>query len=62
MPILQSMKRLTIEDLENNFEEYLDKVEQGESYLIQNETGDVLLVKYDEEELLRIYTEHDEAS
>jgi prevent-host-death family protein len=56
------MKRLTIEELENNFEEYLDKVEQGESYLIENKSGNVVLVKYDEEELLRIYTDHDEAS
>jgi hypothetical protein len=62
MPILQSMKKLTIEDLENNFDEYLDKVEQGESYLIENENGSVMLVKYEEEELLRIYTDHDEAS
>lgn len=62
MPILQSMKKLTIEDLENNFDEYLDKVEQGESYLIENENGNVMLVKYEEEELLRIYTDHDEAS
>jgi hypothetical protein len=56
------MKKLTIEDLENNFDEYLDKVEQGESYLIENENGNVMLVKYEEEELLRIYTDHDEAS
>ena len=62
MPILQSMKKLTIEDLENNFDEYLDKVEKGESYLIENENGSVMLVKYEEEELLRIYTDHDEAS
>ena len=60
MPILQSMKKLTIEELEKNFEDYLDKVEEGESYLIEDPNGGVVLVKYDDEELRRIYTEHDE--
>ncbi len=64
MLTLQSMKKITVEELQNKFEEYLDKVEAGESFIISNETGDVVMVPAnvieEVDDLIRIYTDHEE--
>ena len=66
MPILQSMETLTIEELQLNFEKYLDKVEAGQSFLIKSEYGNAVLVPYQEykevDDLIRIHTDHEEGS
>ncbi len=58
------MKTLTIEELQENFEEYFNKVEEGESFLIESKYGSVLLVPYKEhkevDDLIRIHTDHEE--
>jgi len=59
------MKTITIEDLQENFDSYLDKVEIGESFLIHSEHGDAMLVPYSEtieelDDLIRIHTDHEE--
>lgn len=55
------MKTITIEDLQENFDSYLDKVETGESFLIHSDHGDAMLVPYEEEDdLIRIHTDHEE--
>lgn len=54
------MKILTLQQLEDNFDDYLDKVEQSESYLIRNQNGDVVLTKKEDEDLLRMYRDHEE--
>ena len=60
------MKTLTIEELQENFEEYLDKVEAGESFLIESKYGNVVMIPHKEYEeidsLIRIYTDHEEGS
>ena len=60
------MKTLTIEELQKNFEEYLDKVEAGESFLIKSEYGSAVLLPYQEyeevDEIIRIHTDHEEGS
>jgi prevent-host-death family protein len=64
MQILQSMETLTIEQLQENFEEYLDKVEAGQSFLIKSEYGNAILIPYEEykevDDLIRIHTDHEE--
>ena len=64
MLTLQSMKKITVEELQTKFEEYLDKVEAGESFIISNKTGDVVMtpanVIEEVDDLIRIYTDHEE--
>lgn len=59
------MKFLTIEKLQENFDEYLAKVEAGESFLIKSHYGDVMLMPYNDsseevDDLIRIHTDHEE--
>ena len=58
------MKTLTVEELQEKFDYYLDRVEAGESFLIKSEYGEVMLVpyrKYEEvDDLIRIHTDHEE--
>ena len=58
------MKILTVEELQEKFDYYLDRVEEGESFLIKSEYGEVMLVpyrKYEEvDDLIRIHTDHEE--
>jgi prevent-host-death family protein len=60
------MKEITIKELQDNFEEYLDKVESGESFLIKSEYGDAMLIPYNNyeeiDDLIRIHTDHEEGS
>lgn len=61
---LQLMNKVTIEELQKNFEEYLDKVQEGESFLVASEYGEVILTQSREEDddIVRIYTDHEEGS
>jgi antitoxin (DNA-binding transcriptional repressor) of toxin-antitoxin stability system len=59
------MKTLTVQELQEKFEYYLDRVETGESFLIKSQYGDAMLIPYNngEEEiddLIRIHTDHEE--
>jgi len=58
------MKTLTVEELQADFEYYLDRVKVGESFLIKSKYGKVMLVpygKYEEvDDLIRIHTDHEE--
>ena len=60
------MKKLTIEELEMDFDSILEKVEEGESFLITSDNGNAVLIPYDDyyesDEIIRIYTDHDEGS
>jgi antitoxin (DNA-binding transcriptional repressor) of toxin-antitoxin stability system len=58
------MNNITIKQLEKNFDEILDRVEKGESFLITSPKGDVVMVPHKDHEelddLLRIHTDHEE--
>lgn len=58
------MKTLTVEELQADFEYYLDRVKVGESFLIKSKYGKVMLVPYGEyeevDDLIRIHTDHEE--
>ena len=42
------MTEITVEELEQYFEEYLDRVEEGETFLIKHSRGDLMLMPADE--------------
>jgi antitoxin (DNA-binding transcriptional repressor) of toxin-antitoxin stability system len=60
------MKQLTIEELQQNFDQVMNSVENGETFLIKSENGNVMLVPYGEykedDDFMRIYTNHEEGS
>ena len=57
---------VTVENFEENFDEYMERVESGEIIKITHNDKVVAVVPYDEYnkcvELIRLYTEHDEGS
>lgn len=58
------MKILTIEELQADFDSIMNRVEEGESFLIKSEHGDAMLIPYGEykevDDLIRIHTDHEE--
>ena len=58
------MKKLTVQQVEENFDEIMSRVEMGESFVITSEFGDAMLVpckEYKEvDDLIRIHTDHEE--
>jgi PHD/YefM family antitoxin component YafN of YafNO toxin-antitoxin module len=65
------MKTLTVEEFQKDFDALIEKVEQGESFIITSESGNAIMVPYDyatksledcgvDDEILKIYTEHEE--
>jgi prevent-host-death family protein len=40
------MKTITIEELQKNFEFFIDEVESGKSFVIKSEDGDVVILPY----------------
>ena len=59
-----SMVRVySMENWQNNWEELIERVENGEHIGIRNEeNGQTAVMIPADDELLRIYTDHDEAS
>ncbi len=65
------MKSVTVEEFQENWDEYINLVENGESIQIRSEYGTAVMVPYKEynsavntigSSLEEIYTNHDEAS
>lgn len=60
------MKQLTLEELQENFDEVMNSVENGETFLVKSENGSVMLVPYGDykevDDFVRIYTNHEEGS
>ena len=58
------MKTLTIEELQKDFDTIIERVECGESFLIKSENGDAMLIPYsndeEDDDLIRIHTDHEE--
>jgi antitoxin (DNA-binding transcriptional repressor) of toxin-antitoxin stability system len=56
------MKSITIEELQADFDAIIDRVGNGESFLVHSEYGDAMLIPYSEnkesDDLVRIHTEH----
>lgn len=70
---LEEMEKFNIEDFQKNFDEIMERVENGESFLIESEYGNAMMVPYREvigilnessvdEDVIRIHTDHEEGS
>ena len=55
------MRKITIENFQKDFDNYIQKVENGESFLIEDRTGKTVVVMPCDEEVIRIHTEHNDA-
>ena len=52
----------SVEHWEKNWEELIERVENGEHIGIENENGNRAVMLPADDEIIRIYTEHNEAS
>jgi hypothetical protein len=64
--IIQKMESFTVEEFQLYFDELIERVENGESFVIKSDYGDAVIVPCNEEsceeldELIRIHTEHED--
>ena len=63
---MNQMHTISIEEFQQNFDELIERVESGESFIISSEYGSAMIVPYTKDkstadDLIRIHTEHDEA-
>jgi len=67
------LESYTVEDFQKDFDTLINRVQNGESFLIKSEHGEAIIVPYEEvvkvfedagvdEELIRIHTNHEEGS
>ena len=58
------MEKFTVEEFQADFDNLLEKVENGESFIITSEHGDAMMIPYSQykeaEDLIRIHTDHEE--
>jgi antitoxin (DNA-binding transcriptional repressor) of toxin-antitoxin stability system len=58
------MKKFTVEEFESDFDALLERVENGESFMITSEYGDTVMIPYSQykeaDELIRIHIDHEE--
>lgn len=70
---LSNIPKFTVEEFQENFDNLMNRVENGESIIITSDHGNVVIVPYNEvvevfqesgvsDELIRIHTDHEEAS
>ncbi len=56
------MEKFTVEEFQADFDALLERVENGESFIITSEHGDAILIPYggneESDDLVRIHTEH----
>ena len=57
------MKKFTVEEFESDFDSLLERVENGESFMITSEYGDTVMIPYSQykeaDELIRIHIDHE---
>ena len=56
------MEYFSVEYWQENWEALMDRVENGETIGVVNENGDKAVMVPYEDELIKIYTDHNEAS
>ena len=56
------MKIYSVEYWKKNWETLFERVENGETIGIENENGDKAVMVPADDELIRLYTDHEEAS
>ena len=66
--VSEKMESFTVEEFQLYFDELVERVENGESFIIKSDYGNAVLVPCKEsdcddlDELIRIHTEHEEGS
>jgi len=70
----EQLQSFTVEEFQKNFDNLMDRVENGESFIITSEHGNVVVVPYKEvvsiceesnvdfDEIVKIHTDHEEGS
>jgi len=56
------MEVFTVEEFQERFDELIERVENGEKLGIINENGQAAVMMPVDDELIRIYTDHEEGS
>ncbi len=71
---INELQSFTVEEFQADFDNLIDRVESGESFLITSEHGNAVIVPYSEvvqvcqesnmdfDEIVKIHTEHEEGS
>jgi len=70
---ISDLQKFTVEEFQSDFDNLMNRVEQGESFIITSEQGNAVIVPYREvvdilndsgvdEDVIRIYTDHEEGS
>ena len=70
---INQLQKFTVEEFQSDFDNLMNRVENGESFLITSKHGNAVIVPYKEvinifedtgvdDELIRIHTEHEEGS
>ena len=70
---LQDLQSFTVEEFQLDFDNLMNRVENGESFIITSEHGNAVVVPYREvvqvfqesdvdDDIIRIHTDHEEAS
>jgi len=56
---IEQLEKFTVEDFQKDFDNLMNRVENGESIVITSEYGDAVMVPYTKvvEELIRIHTD-----
>jgi len=74
MTMNQKFEKFTIEEFQSDFDTLMGRVENGESFIITSEYGNVVMIPYNEviqicedanvdfEEIVKIHTDHEEGS
>ena len=58
--IAQGMESFTVEDFQKHFDELLERVENGESFLITSEYGNAVMVPYGDYDEGNSFCNHDD--
>ena len=71
---IENLSAFTIEEFQNDFDNLMNRVENGESFIITSDHGNAVMVPYKEvidiceqadvdfEEIVRIHTDHEEGA
>ena len=73
MQEISELQSFTVEEFQSDFDNLMGRVENGESFVITSEYGNVVMIPYKEvvrvldesgvsEDIIRIHTDHEEGS
>ena len=73
MQEISELRSFTVEEFQSDFDNLMERIESGESFIITSEHGNAVMVPYKEvvqvfeecgvsEDIIRIHTDHEEGS